>query len=201
MTLETENKYIAVFDAEYTAKTNEYKGIQEMIQCALLILPVVKDEKIFKLEGPIERYVAFTKTTYNKSLSDFIIGLTGIKKENVESGSDLNLVINDIIDLLNKYDIKSVYVWGPDYKILSYNLELIEYPFEKSRSFLNRFVDISETLSNMLGYKKTISQIKACKACGVQSIGTNHNAPDDAQNLASLINQNIQILREVSKGD
>lgn len=201
MVQEKEVKYVAVFDAEYTAKTNEYKGIQEMIQYALLILPLQYTNNSCLLGEPIVKYTDFIKTTYNKSLSDFIVNLTGIKTENVESGKDLECAINEIISIIDQYKINSIYVWGPDYKILSYNLELIDFPREKAKSFLNRMVDISDGLSMELGSKKVLSQIKACKICKVKITGKNHNAPDDALNLVALINKNIKILREVKEGD
>ena len=190
MAVKEAEKYVAVFDAEYTAKTNEYKGIQEMIQCALLITRFEDNQ----LCDPVETYKAFVKTTYNKSLSDFVVKLTGIKKENVESGQELAVVIDSLIDCLEKYDVQSIYIWGPDRKVLSYNLELIAYPKDKAMCLLNKMVDISEQLSSKLGSHKTLSQLKACKLCGVKPVGKNHNAPDDARNLVALINNNIEIL-------
>ena len=194
MQKELNKKYIAVFDAEYTAKTNECKGIQEMIQCALLIFSLDKNENGQFLSDSVEKYTVYTKTQYNKKLSDFIISLTGIQEQNVSDGENLNDVMDKIISYLEKYEIESVFVWGPDSKILSYNLELIDYPRKKAMQFLDKIVDISKTVSRSLNSKRTLSQLKACKMCKLKSVGKNHNAPDDALNLAALINANKSII-------
>ena len=97
---------IAFFDAEFTADTAKDRGIQEMIQCALVVHEIqITDERflISMTEEPIHAYNTFVKPRYTKRLSKYIRDLTGIKQSDVNGGKDFDDVISDICDIINNY--------------------------------------------------------------------------------------------------
>ena len=133
MQIET-NTVVACFDAEYTARNETDKGIQEMIQCALIICQV--DEN--GLWRQIDEYVTFVKPMYVPKLSEFIIQFTNICQEDVDNAPLFTLVAEEIYQLIKKHKIDTVYVWGPDKPVLKYNMELTSYPIWKSRQILKK---------------------------------------------------------------
>ena len=191
MQIET-NTVIACFDAEYTARSETDKGIQEMIQCALIVYQI--DEKNNWHE--IEKYVSFVKPMQIPKLSEFIIQFTNIHQEDVDTAPLFTVVADEIYQIIKKYKVESIYVWGPDKPVLKYNMELTSYPIWKSRQILKKMYDISTMISVGLGVDYIMSQAHACAELEIQPLGQQHNAYDDARNLQQVMQKYIHLKKK-----
>jgi len=185
----TETINIAFFDAEYTARTADDRGMQEMIQCALLVcqLEISDDHKIVSFSAePIYSFSSFVQPRYTPELSDYIMDLTSISQNDVEMGCSFSTAIDTFYDIINQYHVKKVLVWGPDLIILKRNCALQGIEPKKTRKLLARFKDVSLPLSQYAGYTKAISQHKMCEHLKVEEIGKEHDAYSDAFNLFQI---------------
>jgi inhibitor of KinA sporulation pathway (predicted exonuclease) len=181
---------IAFFDAEFTADTAKDRGIQEMIQCALVVHEIqITDERflISMTEEPIHTYNTFVKPRYTKRLSKYIRDLTGIKQSDVNGGKDFDDVISDICDIINNYFIDDILTWGPDKTMLRYNCSVLSCDKQKVRMICNKINDVSQRFSDFLGYGTALSQHKACQMLHIKEFGEMHNAYCDAVNLSQII--------------
>lgn len=180
---------VAFFDSEFTALSKKNRGIQEMIQCSLIVCEaMVSSNKISDvvIEKPLFVYSQFIKPIYNPKLSDYIIKLTGIKQDSVDNGISLKQAIDEIYDVLQKYNIRRIVTWGPDKMMLRRNLDLIECDRLKSQNIIDTIVDISYDVSKSYGHNVAIAQHQMCKTLKIKEFGYLHNAYSDALNLAQL---------------
>lgn len=186
------NTVVACFDAEYTARNETDKGIQEMIQCALIVSHI--DANGAWIE--IDRYVNFVKPMYVPKLSEFIIQFTNIRQEQVDNAPLFTVVAEEIYQLIKKHKIETIFVWGPDKTVLKYNMELTSYPIWKSKQILRRMNDVSALVSTGLGVDYIMSQNHACEELSIQPQGQQHNAYDDAQNLQQVMQKYIDFKKK-----
>ena len=103
--MSTKKINIAFFDSEFTATTAENRGIQELIQCAFIVhqIEMSSDSMLLSMTStPLFEYSTYVKPTYNKTLSDYIKRLTGIKQKDVEEGKIFLDAINDLYDTKNE---------------------------------------------------------------------------------------------------
>ena len=188
--MSTKKINIAFFDSEFTATTAENRGIQELIQCAFIVhqIEMSSDSMLLSMTStPLFEYSTYVKPTYNKTLSDYIKRLTGIKQKDVEEGKIFRDAINDLYKLTKDYDIHRIIVWGPDRGMLKHNFDVMDYSRSKARNLLNLFTDVSYDVSDLFGYDQPLSQHKVCQMMGIQEVGELHDAYADAQNLAQII--------------
>ena len=187
--MQIENTVVACFDAEYTARNETDKGIQEMIQCALIISKV--DEN--GVWNEVDRYVNFVKPMYIPKLSEFIIQFTNIHQEDVDNAPLFTVVVDEVYQLIKKHKVNSIFVWGPDKPVLKYNMELTSYPIWKSKQILGKMYDVSAMVSAGLGVDYIMSQAHACEDLDIHPVGKQHNAYDDAQNLQQVMQKYINL--------
>ncbi len=185
-------KNIAVFDAEFTAKTAQDRGAQEMIQCALLIYQVrICDEgqRLLFVEEPIFTYKTFVKPKYNSKLSQYIQELTGIEQADVDGGKLFQDAMETIWQSVNKYDVRHIIIWGPDKMLVKNNCDILGVYNRHARSICGKFYDVSRELSHYLGYNVLLSQHKACELMQIDEIGQRHDAYADAMNLSKIVQE------------
>ena len=182
---------LALFDAEFTARTEKDRGIQEMIQCAFLVYEIqVKDNVLmFISEEPIFDYTTFVKPVYNQCLSEYIKELTGIEQEDVDCGKSFCEAIEDMYNAIKAYDVQKILTWGPDKRVIKGNCNIINCNLFKARTIYNKLDDVSRKISDMCGYNMAISQRKICNQLGVTEVGEHHNAYYDAKNLSKIIKE------------
>ena len=191
MQIET-NTVVACFDAEYTARSETDKGIQEMIQCALIVCEIDANGHWRK----IDEYVKFVKPMYVPKLSEFIVQFTNIQQEEVDNAPLFTVVAEEIYQIIKKHKIETIYVWGPDKPVLKYNMELTSFPIWKSRQILRRICDVSNMVSTGLGVDYIMSQTHACEELDIQPQGPQHNAYNDAQNLQQVMQKYIELKKK-----
>lgn len=182
---------LAFFDAEFTALSAHDRGVQEMIQCSLIVHQIemsAETNRLLKMtDKPAVVYRAFVKPIYNTTLSEYIKDLTKIRQEDVDSGKRFHNVIDDIYNLCNEYKIKKVLTWGPDRALVKTNCSTSGYNTHKSRVLCGKFQDVSKLISSRLGYDLPISQHKACELLNIPEDGNAHDAYYDATNLSKII--------------
>lgn len=177
------NTVVACFDAEYTARSETDKGIQEMIQCAMLIFRVDENYQWHF----IDKYVDFVRPIYIPKLSDFIMQFTNIKQEDVDGAELFTVAVENIYKLVKKHNVDKIFVWGPDKPVLKYNMELTNYPIRKSKMLLERIYDVSGEISQGMGLDYILSQNHACQELEITPIGHQHDAYCDAENLQLVL--------------
>ena len=183
---------VAFFDAEFTAKSEKDRGVQEMIQCALIVCQVVVSEEnklISVADEPLFTYSAFVKPTYNKQLSEYIKELTGIRQGDVDAGKDYCEVVRDLYDAVKLFNIAEIWTWGPDKILFKNNCNVVDCDRRKTRVIHNRFKDVSIKMSDYFGYDVAIAQHKVCKLLGIDEIGNRHDACADAINLFRIFKE------------
>lgn len=183
------SQFIAFFDAEFTADSAYDRGIQEMIQCALIVHKVEFNSNVILSisSQPVYTYTTFVKPTYNKQLSTYIRHLTGIQQSDVDNGRLFQKTLDEIYNILSEYKIKKVFTWGPDQLMIKNNCSVLEYSKKKARSIYNKFIDVSQIYSDLLGYDITLSQHKTCQIMHIKEFGEMHNAYNDAINLSQIV--------------
>ena len=186
---------IAFFDSEFTSNSLKDRGIQELIQCALIICTVTStdDNKPIEISEPIFEYKTFVKTNYNKELSDYIKGLTGITERDVSSGESFNSVMEMLKQIVEEYEVKTIVVWGPDQMLLRHNCTLNGYEKKKMKKTFDKFKDVSVKISKAYGYKCSTSQKQICEDLKLKMDGQAHDAYYDALNLSKMISKIIEI--------
>lgn len=183
---------VAFFDAEFTAKSEKNRGVQEMIQCAFIVyqIEVSEDDKLISVdEQPLFTYNTFVRPIYNQELSDYIKELTGIKQDEVDSGKSFDDVICDVNSAINEWRVTDILTWGPDKLLFRNNCNVVNCDKRKSNYICRKFVDVSGKLSDYFGYDVVISQHKVCQLLGVEEIGNRHDAYSDAINLSQIIKE------------
>ena len=187
---------IAFFDAEYTALNEKDRGIQEMIQCAFVVykIELSDDQKLVSMSNePIFIYNTFVRPVYNRTLSPYIKKLTGIEQEDVDTGKLFVDALNDLCSVVDKYKVGDILTWGPDRMVLKKNCDVLDCCNKKTRKLLDKFSDVSEALSDLLGYEAILSQHRVCELLLIAEIGDLHDAYCDATNLSKIIKSFIGI--------
>lgn len=183
---------IAFFDAEFTADDAKDRGVQEMIQCALIIYEVelsAKKQILTMSDEPIFTYSTFVKPVYNNQLSDYIKELTGISQEDVDGGELFKTVLNELERLVVEHDVKKILVWGPDRNLLKSNSYVVGCDYSKTTFLCRKVKDVSKGLSAMVGSRRAISQHKMCELLNISESGVVHSAYYDALNLSKIIRE------------
>lgn len=182
---------IAFFDSEFTATSANNRGMQEMIQFALVIYECEKsgDDIVVRFsEDPIYTYSEFVKPTYQLKLSDYIKKLTGIKQDDVNDGATMSEAIDTIYNAIVKNNVKRTFVWGPDEMMLRKNFGIIEHDKKKTNKILRTMKDVSSDISKAYGFETPVSQHKMCELLKVEEKGRAHDAYYDALNLFRILN-------------
>ena len=109
--------------SKYQKRFLNHSGLPNLID----VLPDKKGTEV------LESYKTFVKTNYNKELSDYIKGLTGITERDVSSGESFNSVMEMLKQIVEEYEVKTIVVWGPDQMLLRHNCTLNGYEKKKMK--------------------------------------------------------------------
>ena len=187
MTKTKDAYYIAVFDAEYTALTEKNRGLQEVIQFAIIVMAYNRKTKTLQEVYQVQQFVQPSK---HKKLSKHIKRLTKIKQEDIDHGIEFDKFLYDLQSIVDQFKIKRIYTWGPDAILLQKNLiwahpELLS---TATKNLMKMFTDVSLTISRLLhSTNKILPQKEACARFGVEEQGDHHDAYSDAYNLSQLL--------------
>lgn len=184
---------IAIFDAEFTAVSDKYRGIQEMIQCALYVHEASLSDNgtLIISKHPICELKKYVKPMYTRELTEYIMDLTGISQEMVDNGDPFKSTMDDIFNIIKLHDVKKIFTWGPDKYTIKANCTMTGYDKKKAETISDLIFDVSVIVSGMFGYDTAISQHKVCEILNVKEVGEMHDAKSDAKNLCNLIREII----------
>lgn len=123
-------------------------------------------------------------------LHDRFQEMTGIEREDLLSAPDYELVMEEVAEQLEAWDVKNIYVWGPDKYVIQ--RDLLEYRKDvskRTRKITNRILrmikDIEGIYSAKLGLQSAgIGSLKILCGLGAE---VSHNALDDAVDLKNII--------------
>jgi len=129
----------------------------------------------------LEKYCKCVKV--DEIISDYIINLTGVTQLDVDNGSKLQDIYNDIVDLSKKYDcFRNPITWGGGDSIdLRNELKLTDQDFIFGRRWIDaKTLFVSRCFARELKHQSGLG--KSMKRLGLSFEGRKHNALDDALN-------------------
>lgn len=175
---------IAFFDAEYNNADFRKNSAEETIQVGFVICD---ENNLFKRKDyELERYETFVKPTLTKKLSKYVKKVTGITQQQINEGISFKEAYSTILDLIIKYDIKKIYVWGSDKPIL-----IKEFLIHK-KEFTNRqrkvIPSIMEDISTEISRRIDKDQISLQNIAYIYSVepDKSHDALADAVTLMKV---------------
>ena len=139
----------------------------------------------------IDTYYKTVKPILNEHLSDFCKELTGITQEEIDNSDDLNTISLEIIEILNKYNIKNALVWGGgDFTSVNYDFKLHreqELPCNNIKKLKKNIKNIEPYLTERINIPTHIGLMNVVKKLEIDTENlNNHNALDDAVLLSKL---------------
>ena len=123
-------------------------------------------------------------------LHDRFQEMTGIERKDLLSAPDYELVMEEVAEQLEAWEVSRIYVWGPDKYVIQ--RDLLEYRKDiskRTRKIVNRILrmikDIEGTYSAKLDLQSAgIGSLKIICGLGTE---VSHNALDDAVDLKNII--------------
>ena len=176
---------IAFFDAEYNNADFRKNSLEETIQVGFIICD---ESKLLqrKEDYVLNKYMTFVKPTLTKKLSKYVKKVTNITQKQIDEGVTFKEAYSNILNLIEEYDIKKIYVWGSDKPIIIKEFILHRKEFtNKQRKIIPR---IMEDLSYDISKKIDKDQISLQNIAYIYSVKPqkSHDALDDALTLMEV---------------
>lgn len=175
-----ENEMAAFLDTEFL--TSQKKGGPP---AKLVSIGFVICQKDFKEVGRFHSYIYA-----EDELHDRFQEMTGIEREDLLSAPDYELVMEEVAEQLEAWEVKNIYVWGPDKHVIQ--RDLLEYRQDvskRTRKIVNRILRMIKDVEGLYSAKLSLQSagIASLKLlCGLGS-EVSHNALDDAVDLKNII--------------
>ena len=177
-------KYIVV-DLEMNKVGKEHRNLgctMETIEIGAIML----DENFQEISS----FRTYVKPEYNTRITSIVRDLTGITYDMVINAPKFNEALKMFSNwCLGVDDDIKIYAWSDnDYKQVSKELRLKKYDIStiESKIFLNEWNDFQEEFDTELGFDKQVSLSLALDMAGINFLGREHSALDDARNTAKL---------------
>lgn len=130
------------------------------------------------------------KQMKQRLLLSAVFTMTGIERKDLLSAPDYELVMEEVAEQLEAWEVSRIYVWGPDKYVIQ--RDLLEYRKDiskRTRKIVNRILrmikDIEGTYSAKLDLQSAgIGSLKIICGLGTE---VSHNALDDAVDLKNII--------------
>ena len=189
-------KYYCFIDFEFTCdgkiiinETGEikFKGKHYFKGRDLLAVGLIIMDSDFEI---VKRYYRTVKPLYNSKLTDYCLALTKLKQEDIDRSHDAVFVVNEVMNILKKYEIKNVFCYGdcdiPYLKLTSARVRKAGLNYKVIESLTGKLKNISPDIN-----KKFVSDLPMgiSELCGIFSFDNNenaHNAFYDAEALAKI---------------
>lgn len=175
-----ENEMAAFLDTEFL--TSQKKGGPP---AKLVSIGFVICQKDFKEVGRFHSYIYA-----EDELHDRFQEMTGIEREDLLSAPDYELVMEEVAEQLEAWEVKNIYVWGPDKHVIQ--RDLLEYRQDvskRTRKIVNRILRMIKDIEGLYSAKLNLQSagIASLKLlCGLGS-EVSHDALDDAVDLKNII--------------
>jgi len=175
-------QYFAVGDFEFTCEENKYTdgyfGMVELLSAGIIVYT--------SNYTVVKKYYSLAKPKHNTALSDFCKELCGITQEEVDAAPSGVSVVSCVTALLDKYNVRKLYVYGDNDKNALFKSALHYKDRKESQLFMGlseRTKDIRFLFPNSGG----LGQVEVMKAWGIEINPNIHNAMTDAENLFLLL--------------
>lgn len=174
---------IAYLDAEFNCGVSFPEKIHDssLLEVALIITPDIKSSEV------VARYQSYCKPELNHGrIYPIIKGMTHINQGDINKGKSYPQVYEDLKELILKYDISAIYVWG-NFDRRGFIWNCSRYPEIKDAPlFTNIITDISKDCIAKIGinYEMALKDIAYICNCMTEK---QHNAVDDTQMLADVV--------------
>ena len=177
-------KHIVV-DLEMNKVGKEHRNIgctMETIEIGAIML----DENFQEISS----FRTYVKPEYNTRITSIVRDLTGITYDMVINAPKFNEALKMFSNwCMGVDDDIKIYAWSTnDYKQVSKEIKLKHYEIssDESRVYLTEWNDFQEEFDAELGFDKQVSLSLALDMAGIDFLGREHSALDDARNTAKL---------------
>lgn len=164
-------------DFEFTCGREIPKNDVEVLSVGL----IVTDEK-YNIK---EEFYRTMKPIKHSTLTSFCTELTHLKQEEINSSLDSNKVFKEVLNLLEKYSVENIFVWGDYDKIAVYSDVKMHKnssaPFNNILEVQKKIKNIQEDIAVDLGMNGIFSIKTAKEVFDIKNSGTLHNALTDAE--------------------
>jgi hypothetical protein len=177
-------KHIVV-DLEMNGVGKEYKNLgcnMETIEIGAIML----DDNFQEISS----FRTYVKPEYNTKVTSVVSKLTGINYKMLINAPKFNEALKMFSNwCIGVDDDIKIYAWSTnDYKQISKEIKLKRYEIssDERRVYLNEWNDFQEEFDTELGFDKQVSLSIALDMAGIDFLGREHSALDDARNTAKL---------------
>lgn len=177
-------KHIVV-DLEMNGVGKEYKNLgcnMETIEIGAIML----DDNFQEISS----FRTYVKPEYNTRVTSVVSKLTGINYNMLINAPKFNEALKIFSNwCIGVDDDIKIYAWSTnDYKQVSKEIKLKHYEIssDESRVYLTEWNDFQEEFDVELGFDKQVSLSLALDMAGIDFLGREHSALDDARNTAKL---------------
>lgn len=147
---------------------------------------IICDEK----NNVLEEFKSYVKPTKAPRLSDKCKGITEIHQNDIDSAKDLETVCQEMLQLLLKYNLKVLSVWGSHDKLVMYNDSKLHkkagFQFKSIEKVAKRIVNIQNTVTDIFQLPRNPSLKKMSDIFEINN-SKEHDALEDAKTLSQII--------------
>ncbi len=176
-------KYIGFADFEFTCGNAMYRMRSEMLSVGIVIC-----DREYNIA---EKFYATSKPNRFPKLSKQCRELTHLSQEEISSSPDSNEVLESAVGLMDKYNIKALWVWG------NFDKPGLQSDIRQHRNFgkeyssicriYNAVCDIQAEMVNQMKLPQAVNIKELASAFGyVPDSGSFHNAINDAMALYTI---------------
>lgn len=171
-----------VLDLEFTRVDKSYSQMKKLSKFEVIQFGAVKLDSNNDIIG---RYESFVKPRYSAHIEESVSILTHITDRMLKEAPDYIEVINGFLDWAG--NTKYVMSWSTT-DLLQLRAESRQKEFEDTRltEMFNNWIDLQKCFGDELGLEHQISLINAIKGIGLDFMGMEHSAIDDAENTAYI---------------
>lgn len=176
-------KYRCYADFEFNCTDKRHQNNKlEIISVGMIIC----DEK----NNVLEEFKSYVKPTKAPKLSDKCKGITEIHQNDIDSAKDLETVCQEMLQLLLKYNLKVLSVWGSHDKLVMYNDAKLHkkagLQFESIEKVAKRIVNVQNTVTDIFQLPRNPSLKKMADIFEINN-SKEHDALEDAKTLSQII--------------
>ncbi len=198
--IEDNNTQIVFFDVEMNC--SDHKRNNE--EWEIISLGAIRCNSSFKVMRN-EVFYSFIKPKINTVLSDKCKTITEIVQEDIDEASDFNTVLYNFVNWVGDID-KTIFVsWGQeDIKAIIRDCKKNLVNIDICNRIKSKYLDYQNEFSRFMCSKDRISLINALGIYNLDFEGKQHNAADDALNLARIYEAYIRSIKiqttDISEG-
>ena len=132
----------------------------------------------------VSEFMTFIKPVRNPQLTEFCMGLTSIKQNDVDNAPKYPQAVKEFTDWLYQYDSFVFCSWGDyDKSQIEQDCQYHNVPYPIASEHIN----IKKLFSKNQNLKKKYGMAGALKVAGLPLEGKHHRGIDDARNMARLM--------------